>query len=56
MALFLLVILVAVVFGILGVIVQGLLWLLAIGCILFAITLVYAATRLGHQNRAHTRH
>ena len=47
MALFLFILLVAVVFGFVGVIVKGLLWLLVIGCVLFVIALLFAGLKLG---------
>lgn len=46
MALFLLIVLIAVVLGIVGVVVKGLIWLLIIGVIVFLLNLVFAGTRL----------
>ncbi|MFF9645759.1 hypothetical protein [Kitasatospora aureofaciens] len=47
MALFLFILLVAVVFGFVGVLVKGLLWLLVIGVVLFIASLVLGGMRLG---------
>lgn len=47
MAFFLFVVLVAVVFGFVGVLVKGLLWLLVIGVVLFIAALVVGGMRLG---------
>ncbi|CAM5662398.1 hypothetical protein AB0F92_39985 [Kitasatospora aureofaciens] len=49
MALFLFILLVAVVFGFVGVLVKGLLWLLVIGVVLFIASLVLAGMRLGRR-------
>ncbi|QMU72438.1 hypothetical protein [Streptacidiphilus sp. P02-A3a] len=43
---FLLLLLIAVVFGFLGAIIKGLLWLLVVGCVIFVIALLYAGWRL----------
>ncbi|MDH6129060.1 MULTISPECIES: hypothetical protein [unclassified Kitasatospora] len=47
MALFLFILLIAVVFGFLGALVKGLLWLLVIGAVLFVAALVLGGVRLG---------
>ncbi|GAA2152743.1 hypothetical protein GCM10009760_49820 [Kitasatospora kazusensis] len=47
MALFLFIVLIAVVFGFIGALVKGLLWLLVIGVVLFMATLVFGGMRLG---------
>jgi len=51
---FLLLILIAVVFGFLGAIIKGLLWLLVIGCVVFVVALLFAGWRLraGAANRS----
>ncbi|MET9182685.1 hypothetical protein ABZX88_31385 [Kitasatospora aureofaciens] len=49
MALFLFILLVAVVFGFVGVLVKGLLWLLVIGVVLFIASLVIGGMRLGRR-------
>jgi len=46
MALFLLIVLIAVALGIIGVVIKGLIWLLIIGIIVFLLNLVFAGTRL----------
>lgn len=46
MALFLLIVLVAVALGIIGVVVKGLIWLLIIAIVVFLLDLVLAGTRL----------
>jgi membrane protein implicated in regulation of membrane protease activity len=43
---FLLLILIAVVFGFLGALIKGLLWLLVIGCVVFVVALLFAGWRL----------
>jgi len=43
---FLLFLLIAVVFGFLGAIIKGLLWLLVVGCVVFVIALLFAGWRL----------
>ncbi|MFI9325824.1 hypothetical protein ACIGXI_39420 [Kitasatospora aureofaciens] len=53
MALFLFILLVAVVFGFVGVLVKGLLWLLVIGVVLFIASLVLGGMRLGRGRGAH---
>ena len=50
MALILFIVLVAVVFGFVGVLVKGLLWLMVIGCVLFVVALVFAGMRLGRRS------
>ncbi|MFI6151121.1 hypothetical protein ACIBCA_00285 [Kitasatospora sp. NPDC051170] len=47
MALFLFILLIAVVFGFVGALVKGLLWLLVIGAVLFVAALVLGGVRLG---------
>ncbi|MFE6054895.1 hypothetical protein ACFQ6N_29440 [Kitasatospora sp. NPDC056446] len=47
MALFLFIVLIAVVFGFVGALVKGLLWLLVIGIVLFLAALVLGGMRLG---------
>ncbi|MEU4116768.1 hypothetical protein AB0F71_20020 [Kitasatospora sp. NPDC028055] len=47
MALLLFILLIAVVFGFVGVLVKGLLWLLLIGIVLFVGGLVFGGLRLG---------
>jgi uncharacterized membrane protein YqjE len=46
MAWFLFFILIAVVFGFLGAIIKGLLWLLVVGCFVFVLALLFAGWRL----------
>jgi hypothetical protein len=46
MALFLFILLVAVVFGIVGVVVHGLIWLLVIGIVVLVANLVFGGARL----------
>ena len=46
MALFLLIVLIAVVLGIIGAVVKGLFWLLVIGIVVFLLNLVLAGARL----------
>lgn len=50
MALFLFIVLVAVVCGFVGVLIKGMLWLMVIGCVLFAVALVFAGIRLGRRS------
>jgi predicted membrane protein len=47
MALFLLIIIVAIALGILGVVIHGLFWLLIIGIVIFLANLVFGGIRLG---------
>ncbi|WP_167346470.1 hypothetical protein [Kitasatospora phosalacinea] len=47
MAWLLLIVLIAVVFGFVGVLVKGLLWLLVIGAVLFVAALLVAGVRMG---------
>jgi hypothetical protein len=47
MALFLLIIIIAIALGILGVVLKGLFWLLIIGIVIFLLNLVFAGLRLG---------
>ena len=49
MALFLLVIIVAIVLGLVGVVVKGLLYLLFIGIVVFILDLVFFGARLGRR-------
>jgi hypothetical protein len=51
MALFLLLLLVAVVLGLVGWIVKGLIWLFIIGCVVFLLSLVLAGFRGGWRSR-----
>lgn len=53
MSLFLLLVLVAVILGIIGVVVHGLLYLLIIGIVVLLLDLVYAATRFRRGGRRH---
>ena len=46
MAIFLLIVLIAVALGIIGAVVKGLIWLLVIGVIIFLLNLMFAGTRL----------
>lgn len=46
MALFLLIVLIAVVLGIVGAVVKGLIWLLIIGIVIFLLNLVWAGARM----------
>lgn len=56
MTLFLLVVLVAVVLGIIGAVIKGLLYLLIIGIVVFVLDLLFAGWRLrGRQRRRITR-
>ncbi|WP_327066396.1 hypothetical protein OG500_11170 [Kitasatospora sp. NBC_01250] len=52
MALFLFILLIAVVFGFVGALVKGLLWLLVIGAVLFVAALVLGGMRLGRRREA----
>jgi hypothetical protein len=51
MALFLLLIIVAIALGIIGVVVEGLMYLLAIGVVVFLLDLVMLGVRLGRGRR-----
>lgn len=51
MTLFLLIVLIAVVLGIIGVVVKGLIWLLIVGVVLFLLNLVLAGARLRGRGR-----
>ena len=55
MALFLLVVIIAIVLGIVGFAVHGLLYLLVIGCVLLAADLVWGAMRWSRQHRRPVR-
>ncbi|MFD9692528.1 hypothetical protein ACFXPX_16065 [Kitasatospora sp. NPDC059146] len=52
MALFLFIVLIAVVCGFVGALVKGLLWLLVIGAVLFVAALVFGGMRLGRRREA----
>jgi hypothetical protein len=52
---FLLLILIAVVFGFLGAIIKGLLWLLVIGCVVFVVALLFAGWRLRSRTGSRAR-
>ena len=47
---FLLLVLIAVVFGFLGALIKGALWLLVIGCVVFALALLIAGLRIGRRS------
>jgi hypothetical protein len=47
MALFLLIIIIAIALGIVGVVIKGLIWLLIIGIVIFLANLVFGGIRLG---------
>ena len=47
MALFLLIIIMAIALGIVGVVIKGLIWLLIIGIVIFLANLVFGGIRLG---------
>ncbi|HET7172946.1 MAG TPA: hypothetical protein VFI30_01535 [Nocardioidaceae bacterium] len=49
--LILLIVLVAVVLGFVGVLVKGLIWLLIIGCVIFALDLVFSGIHLRGRSR-----
>jgi hypothetical protein len=49
MALFLLIIIIAIALGILGVVLKGLFWLLIIGIVIFLLNLVFGGLRLGRR-------
>ncbi|HLI23510.1 MAG TPA: hypothetical protein VKU91_01040 [Acidimicrobiales bacterium] len=51
MALFLFIILVAIVLGLIGVVVKGLIYLLVIGVVIFVLNLVVHGARLRHRSR-----
>ena len=52
MALFLLIIIIAIALGIVGVVIKGLIWLLIIGIVIFLANLVFGGIRLGkNRNR-----
>lgn len=53
MALFLLIVLIAVVLGILGAVIKGLLYLLVIGVVVFLLNLLFAGWRLRGGRRRH---
>ncbi|MFF2145143.1 hypothetical protein [Kitasatospora sp. NPDC058190] len=46
---FLFILLIAVLFGFVGALVKGLLWLLVIGAVLFVTALIFAGVRLGRR-------
>lgn len=49
LALFLLIVIIAIAIGLVGLLVKGLIWLLIIGIILFLLNLVVAGFRAGHR-------
>ncbi|SEL94912.1 hypothetical protein [Streptacidiphilus jiangxiensis] len=49
LAVFLFLLLIAVVCGFLGVIVKGLFWLLIIGCVVFVLAVLFVGLRLGRR-------
>ncbi len=51
MALFLFIVLVAIVLGLIGVVVKGLIYLLVIGVVIFVLNLVVHGARLRHRSR-----
>ncbi|MEV7778337.1 hypothetical protein [Kitasatospora sp. NPDC088351] len=51
MILFLIIVLLAVVFGFVGALVKGLLWLMIIGIVLFVVALVFGGVSLGRHSR-----
>lgn len=54
MAIFLLIVLIAIVLGIIGAVVKGLIWLLIIGIVVFLIDLLVAGSRMrGRRGRVH---
>ncbi len=55
MALFLLIVLIAVVLGILGAVIKGLLYLLIIGIVIFLLNLMFAGWRMRGRRRHFTR-
>lgn len=55
LALFLLIVIAAIVLGVVGVVVKGLIYLLAIGVILFVLNLLFAGLRFRHSRRRPTR-
>jgi len=54
MALFLFVIIIAIVLGILGVVLKGLLWLLIIAIVVFLLNLLIGGMRLGKRHGSRT--
>lgn len=50
-----LIIVVAIVFGVLGVVIKGLLWLLVIGIVLFAIGALYGVVKARSHSGTHRR-
>ncbi|WP_169790627.1 hypothetical protein [Streptacidiphilus carbonis] len=55
MALFLLVVIIAMVLGIIGFVVQGLLYLLVIGCVLLLLDLAWIGSRWSRSHRRRVR-
>jgi hypothetical protein len=55
MAWFLLLILIAVVFGFLGALIKGAIYLLVIGCVVFVLALLFAGMRLGRRSSRTSR-
>ncbi|MFJ8043266.1 hypothetical protein ACIRBX_22505 [Kitasatospora sp. NPDC096147] len=51
MALFLFIVLLAVIFGFVGALVKGMIWLLVIGAVLLVLALVLGGMRLGRRSR-----
>ncbi|MFJ8043233.1 hypothetical protein ACIRBX_22335 [Kitasatospora sp. NPDC096147] len=52
MVLFLFAVLLAVVFGFVGALVKGMIWLLVIGAVLFVLALVFGGMKLGRRSRS----
>jgi hypothetical protein len=50
-----LIIVLAVLFGVLGVVVKGLLWLLVIGIVLFVVGILFGAVKSRSHSGTHTR-
>ena len=54
MALFLFIIIIAIVLGVLGAVLKGLFWLLIIGIVIFLANLVFGGMRLGKRRHSRT--
>ncbi|HEY2519203.1 MAG TPA: hypothetical protein VGJ19_03760 [Streptosporangiaceae bacterium] len=54
MALFLFIIIIAIVLGVLGAVLHGLFWLLIIGIVIFLANLVFGGMRLGRRRHSRT--
>jgi hypothetical protein len=54
-ALALFIIIVAIAFGLVGALVKGLLWLLAIGCVLFVVAILVMGFKVGRRSRRSAR-